>query len=1093
MEIEPRAEGTLPRRSEVIFGREADLDFLAQRASATSATSELVCILGEGGLGKTRLIEAFAAYLDREGLPFAPLIDFYHVDNFRAGVIEETIALGLRARTPPRFWDGYMQARQRLEDARSGGQAFDEVQRAVREAFVEAYNQLAEALAGEGRRVVLLFDTVEQAISLSDGADRRFDLPYDDLSVGGEVWLRATLPRLKNTLIVLGGRAETLYGQPVGLYADLGARLPRHTIALGGLDREAAAALARQMLADARAGADEQTAEIASALDLDDPTKLRAWYELSQGQPFWIAVLFTLELIGGEPGGVLNTLQEEVGRLAPDAPLPDDRREALRAALRERFLGAITQDAPALLVALQCMASLRKGLTPDLLERLLARLKISDPPDPAVLFARLSQLAMVKLRRTQRYTRRGDRPNDPSDQETMLFLHDELYAWLDTHPLVRDESRQVVLTTVREWYDRAIARVKTERQEAVEAWLFLDAGAPEAAQRAAERDDAQRRLHQLQRDRLSYVYAGAAEGPGEAAAYLQLLSYEAIFARDAGHVAALHQEVLRNLYRRPGAQPSASSLDPADELAFAALWLLRTAVQYENLNRTHMLLERLERFRTMREQAMGAGRAFFELATAIAHLYTGSATRPEERREIERALDEAEKALASTRDASAALTLVERRWLELLESQTLNFRGYFHRRNYELAEAVAHYRRSIALSRQEKGLPFPQFHATTLNNLGFALAEQGDTEEAERVVREALMIRLRHGTAYDVAYSRIVLARVLLRAGEPFRARHYAEQAAGYMRSKGGTRGLLHVLTALAEACRKAGELLDDAPLEQDRVFAQGLAALKEAERELGKLSLPLAETERLVLQTRGCLYRSQGAVWLRRGLVFADRAAGLFDAGHHWLERALAVAREHHEPPLVQMDILEDRAALYVRQDQYDERLYRLLDEAEVLAPEPYRAQEGLGPVEVERATRGCWRELGQCQLQRMLSAFGKFDPGESPVVPRPGVEQHGPFDPRQRVLIPPPGDPKFLDEAAEHLVLMMAYLCRYNRHSWMLVTARRLTLRELLLRTVGELDRFARAAYEAARRYNLLYDESFAVAEQVIAVARTNLAPQG
>jgi hypothetical protein len=315
---------------------------------------------------------------------------------------------------------------------------------------------------------------------------------------------------------------------------------------------------------------------------------------------------------------------------------------------------------------------------------------------------------------------------------------------------------------------------------------------------------------------------------------------------------------------------------------------------------------------------------------------------------------------------------------------------------------------------------------------------------------------------------------VLLRAGEPFRARHYAEQAAGYMRSKGGTRGLLHVLTVLAEACRKAGELLDDAPLEQDRVFAQGRAALDEAERELRTLERPLAETERLVLQTRGCLYRSQGAVWLRRGPVFAERAARLFDDAHHWLEQALAVAREHHEPPLVQMDILEDLAALYVREDQYDERLYRLLDEAEALAPEPYRAQEGLGPVEVERATRGYWRELGQCQLQRMLSAFGKFDFGE----------------PRE---ITPPGDPKFLDEAAEHLVLMMAYLCRYNRHSWMLVTARRLTLRELLLRTVGELDRFARAAYEAARRYNLLYDESFAVAEQVIAVARTNLAPQG
>lgn len=1083
MKTESRADGTIPGRSEVIFGRNADLAWLEELATATPGASTLVCILGAGGLGKTRLIEAFATRLEQASLPFAPLIDFYHIDSFRAGVVEHVIATAL-ARTAPEhahLLRPYLKARQRLERSRIGGQEFDQAQRAVRRSFITCYNQVAAALARAQRRMVLLFDTVEQAISLSDGAERHFDLALRDASIGGEHWLRATLPKLHNTLIVLGGRPETLYGQPVSLYAELGALIERRDHELSGLSYSATVELARDMLARASASNDEQTAGIAAAIDLDDPAKLRAWYQISEGLPFWIAILFTLELIGSEPEGVLSALQEEAGTFAPEVPIAAERREALRNELRECFLGEITQAAPPLLVALQCMASLRKGLTPALLDLVLDRLDVGERPPE--LFERLRTLAVVKTRRAQRYTSRGTRPDDLADQETMLFLHDELYAWLDRHPMVADESRQLVRTAVFDWYEQAIAQAEAERLAAAEALLVLARNDPAVPQRDAERNDAQRRKRQLQRDLLGYAYEGGAAQRGQAAAQLQILAYEAIFARDAGHETALHQEALRNLYRQ------APALSAADELAFAALWLLRSAVQYEDVDRTRQLLERLDRLADQRGQCAGADRALFELATAIARLYSGGGTRPDDRILIDTALKTAEQAIDAAEAAQPDRSPAERQWLLLLRTQVLNFRGYLHRLNYELDDAIRCYRASVRISRREEGL-LPQLRATTLNNLAFALSEQGDTEEAQRIAHEALAIRLRYGTAYDVAYSRNVLARILLRAGEPFRARHYAELAARTMRVQGGARGRLHNLRVLAETHRKVAELLDDTPPEQDRCFTAALMALDEGARVLARRKRPDPATEWVLLQTRGCVHRSRAVALLRRGDAYRETAAREFGSARHWLEQALQVAEAHHEPALIRMDIIEDLAAVSVHEDEYGQQLYRLIDTAEHLAPTPYRAQEGVGPVEMEHATRGYWRELGQCRLQRMLSAFGKFDFGAysypPEYEPEPASGRHVPSV--------APGEEAFLDEAAEHMVIMLAYLVRYNRHSWMLVTARRLALRELLLnRTPAQLDRFASAAYEAARRYNLLFDESFAVAERVIAVARANLDPDG
>lgn len=1081
---ESRSSGQIPARSEALFGRDADVAWLYERATAAPGASELVCITGPGGLGKTRVLETLGAKLESVGHPCTPIIDFYDIDTFRASIVEQVItsALVRSAPTHAHLLQPYLDARRRLEQARISGREFAQVQQEVRQSFIEAYNALADTLAAAQQRIVLLFDTVEQAVDLSDGAARRFAVVRSDASAGGEHWLRVTLPQLRNTLIVLGGRSFTLYGEPVALYADLALKINAHSHPLSGLNYKATVDLARDMLDRTRRNADEQAAGIATAIDLDDPDKLRAWFELSAGEPFWVAILFTLELIGNEAEGILSILQQEVADLPPDESLPIARRDALRAELRTYFLGEIRQDAPPLLLALQCMASLRKGVTPELITYVLDRLNSTERP--ADLFAQLHGLAVVKARPMQRYTTRGERPNNPTEREILLFLHDELYAWLDSHPLVAAESRQVVRAAALDWYRERIAAAEAERLEAAEQLLFYSADDPQGRHYALIGDDAQRRKRQLQRDMLGYAYEGESEQRAQATAEYQLLSYEAIFSRDAGHETALHQEALRNLYRYAPPAPNADEMSvpsPGDTLTFAALWLLRAAVQYEDAELTRALLSRVEAFADLHAHAGEMDRAFFALAAARARLNIDGATKPDTQTAITAALKTVETALARVAADRGERTLSEQRWLPFFRAEAFNCRGYYHRLNYELTSAIANYRAAVALANNHPpGLP--QFRATTLNNLAFALSEQGDTAEALRIARQALALRQRYGTTYDVAYSRSVIARCSIRAGEVFRARAYSDLAIKAMRASGAIRGLLHALPAHAEAYRKVAELLDDQPAEQDRLFAAALTILDEAEQRLSEVQAILPNAKLEILQNRGCLYRSRAAMLLRRGKAHWEEARADFSTGHAWLLEALHVAEANNESPLIRMDILEDLAAVHVHEDEYDHRVDEHLDEAEALAPDAYKVREGVGPLEIAGATRAYWRELGQCRLQRMLSAFGKYDFG--------AFDYDLQLTPGQRTLTAPPGNDAFLDEAAEHMVIMFAYLTRYNRRSWMLEKARQLTLRELMLnREATQLDRMNLAAYEAARRYNLLYDISFTIAEEVVRVARENL----
>jgi hypothetical protein len=178
-------------------------------------------------------------------------------------------------------------------------------------------------------------------------------------------------------------------------------------------------------------------------------------------------------------------------------------------------------------------------------------------------------------------------------------------------------------------------------------------------------------------------------------------------------------------------------------------------------------------------------------------------------------------------------------------------------------------------------------------------------------------------------------------------------------------------------------------------------------------------------------------------------------------------------------MDIHEDLATIHVNQDEYDERVEIHLQRAEALAPAEYRFERMIGLRGTRRPVYGFWRELAQCEIQRMMLGFGCYDYG---IYTRNRASA-------ERTLIRR-GDPADLQEVGRHLLLMLAYILQYAHSSSLLERASALTLRELRRnRTEKEIKLIATAIYQASRDYRLEDSEARRLAERLIDQAFNDL----
>jgi Cdc6-like AAA superfamily ATPase len=158
----------LPPDPGVIYGRAAEVEQLTSRLDTPIDGAQALLLTGAGGTGKTYLLQEMQRALERRGAPFLPLYDFYHIDNFKPGAIEQAIA----ALDPPVF-EPYHQQTRKLEASRQSGAQFEVEHRKLRASFVDCFNAYANTERERGRSVVLLFDSAEQAVDLSDRAAER--------------------------------------------------------------------------------------------------------------------------------------------------------------------------------------------------------------------------------------------------------------------------------------------------------------------------------------------------------------------------------------------------------------------------------------------------------------------------------------------------------------------------------------------------------------------------------------------------------------------------------------------------------------------------------------------------------------------------------------------------------------------------------------------------------------------------------------------------------------------------------------------------------------------------------------------------------
>lgn len=1084
-----------------LYGRDQQLGFLQALIAKPLDAVQAVLLVGEGGTGKTYLIQKLIETPDQSKLQLAyvPLYDFYHIDKFKASAIETAIISALAARTGDKleqpalsYFGAYLEQRDRVDRSRQSGARFQTEQDKLRATFIVCFNTFAAAQRAVGRPVLLLFDTAEQAVDLNDGAAKVLLEGHTEAGWGGENWLCRMLPELKNTLAILSGRALTLYDKPVEFYKRLAKAIEKvagtgawHELEIAGIDYPDALAFAKGLkdfLIDPQKEPIEAIRGLADAVQLEDEAKMRMWFEIADGLPFWISMLFTREMLGIVPEGSdpIDELHQQL-RDRPTTRLAVGERTELRdAVMRQVLLSTVPNNSAPLTLALQWMATTRKGLSREILRALLTQVPLAI--DAEALFDQIGQLLIVKQRTVPRYTHGGDEL-----EETLLFLHDEIYLWLGRTDLPTDTNQLMI-----DWYTAAIDAAERERLVAVDALLELpydapppseppplDGEAPVASARhdtddplrresMRRRDDAVRRKQQLILDRLGYYFQLSTErGVQE----YNVLAYAAIRNRDYGFNITIRQEGLRNMYRAMGRIPLAI------EIECAARWLLRAVYADEAWIET--LLSRVQHYYRYEAEHPGLPFALLRLAEVQARLNINPS---EDRARTQALLAEALQIVEAHKARYSA-----DRWCRFVQAELLNCRGLENRHFYELPEAAKAYREGLAIHNRYTDLLPVEFKANILNNLAYAYSEQGEVDDARTFALQALELRQRFGSEFNVGLSFNTLARIEIRIGNGSKALGYAARAYAIFQGQDATRGLVLCLPVLANAWRKVAEESYD-PGVQRRDLQRSLNWFAYTEKLFGQREIKSAERWRELYQQWGCAHRSWAQVLARRGLHGAEARAA-FAAAHQTMEQALDVAQKAPLPRLMELEIHEDMAVIHINQDEYDHRIEEHVDAAERCAPDEYRIREGAGLPEVAEPTRAYWRCLGQCQLQRMMLSFGKYDFG---FFSWPENTNHQATVPRQQLEAP--RQPKFLVEVARHMLLMEAYLLKYSGSSWMLGKAEQLALRELKLgRSSDELDTVELALLQTARQFNLLNSDALVHALSLLSRAKRDLPLSG
>ncbi|MBU0495979.1 MAG: ATP-binding protein [Chloroflexi bacterium] len=833
----------------------------------------IVYVLGKGGQGKTRLLQAIpteimADHTSAQSVTWVGIFDLYHADIHTNSGIERAIIRQLESLGHKRAFAEYHKARaqyDRFRQAGGFGEALETRRRELGALFVEGFNKLTEAT-----RLILCFDTVEMVQYESDVVQQVCGLEYGGVEV--REWLEKTIPQLRNVVVVIAGRVaekphlwrdlQGAFGKALGqaplrlspdTSADQIAQARHIEIRLGGLSESETLTYFAD-LAERNERIRGAMLEAASCVEI---------YALTQGQPLRIAFVSTL--IAGQSALPGNLLADMAGQQTHVDRLLIEEIQRLNSDVE---------------IVLPYLALARKGLNGKMLRRMLAGAPVN------------LNWTLHKCTRVLNYIKglpfAKTRPN--SD---LVFLHDEMYRLMNEYVLAeRPQDLAVVCQVMETYYDEAIEEAQK---------------AETTAKTEASRTNQRRDWQQCATERLYYQLLA---DPRRGFAVYRTLSDNAILGHEVGYDMSLRDETLRFFETQSDRAQQQLARDSA------VRWVKRFLEQANYL-----------RALAVANAVLAYGKPPFQhtgrdLFGAALQLYRGEALAYlGQNQEAEESLTTALAALLDSEphdeyETQDRLHMIGRARHDL---------GYVYVWQNRIDEAVIEYSTAMSPLRQSG---YESRRADTERDLAYAYALQGRWTDAVNLCEESLHRFRRTGQRYGEALALNVYGIVMAENDHPHRARERSEDALRIFRELDDDRGIGLSCMALGRAYRKLGN--DNAYLfkgEADRFFAQARDYVSEA---LTLFTSQVSEPPRRreALAELGRIYRDWADLYRRRAaardMSLSDedsaQVADLDAQAREYLEQFIAVADA--AMPAEQADVYEDLAELYLNQEQWVEAL---------------------------------------------------------------------------------------------------------------------------------------------------------------------------
>ena len=913
-----------------LVGREALLARIRDILVEESPGPRAVFIMGPGGIGKTRLLDA--ALKEARAMPTVQaarsLIDLYHLPTHTNSGLADAIFTAL---TPPiEPFQQYERERRAFDRLRLSGEVAGMADQ--RDRMLEVFGKDLQALAAQ-QRIVLALDTAER---LAYGAGQ---MPAQIAQMAEAwTWLVESLPRWGNVVLVVAGRAEaeSLYQM---LKQVLGDRVT--DLYPESFSEDESMLYFESVVQAAHSEGEHEIARRVAALDSDTRRKAHFY---AGGQPILLALLVDALSVGG-----IDRLSAVVGAQAPVPPRDRSTEQHLLAEHLEEQLIARLKETPRIGDTVLALGRAPKGADSDLLARLL-----EIPIEEATArLAQVRRLSFVKIR--------------PADDR--IFLHDEMYALLRRQvydgpadaPQAARAERAII-----SYYDK---QLEISRRDLDELYAPVERDGRDRLDlgRLAEVHTRRQTLlteivyYRLRQDAIRgfqryYRYSREADHSGDTALDVQLQAEMLAFLAE----------------RDPEGQLQA--IDGLERNL--ALWVvaLRPVVRAFTGRKYKQALEEATHLRREGAELLAAGvpasEAILSTWEAAALTAIGGADNfGDSRKKLDAALESLKRFQEPATEMSGETDA--RLWyMRAVLASAYRQRAYLQRIRGFMQDAVEDYRRAAAFSRQ---VNLRIELAVALNDMGFALSELGHWADARALVEDALEIRRQLGPRSPVGLSLNTLALIDTREGAYASAIGRLESALGLFRALQNERGVGLALIALADAQRRyAGTPLVLAPEEKIALLREARDHAREAQTIFDEkhLNEHPREVEALINDGTAC----RDWVKIRRVHPHSrDNIDRLFAESDEALRRAADLAGT--AILYRRVDALINRAWLCFVAGR-DDRIENAVREAEEAIPAEYHIGQKTGQPGIarEQAQIQLWPQLGKLHMLYGHQAFDRY-----------------------------------------------------------------------------------------------------------------------